>query len=138
MGPIAQKLTSDQRAALSTYLAALPAAHQSGVSVDHATLAKGQEIATVGDWSVQVPPCGSCHGPQGGGVGSFTPPLVGQSQEYLFRQLTAFRDGDRRGPLGLMSGIAKRLSSADLHALAAYYASRPFPAVQPAAPGATP
>jgi cytochrome c553 len=138
MAPIAQKLTSDQRAGLSTYLAVLPAAHEAGGSVGRADLAKGQQIATIGDWSVQNPPCGSCHGPKGGGVGSLTPPLVGQTQDYLFRQLTAFRDGDRTGPLGLMSGIAKRLSIADLHAVAAYYASRPFPAVQDAASGARP
>ena len=136
MGPIAKKLTPDQRASLSAYLAALPAAHEAGVSIGRANLARGQQIAALGDWAVQAPPCGSCHGPQGGGVGSLTPPLVGQSQDYLFRQLTAFRDGDRTGPLGLMSGIAKRLSIADLHAVAAYYASRPFPAVEPAAPGA--
>ena len=132
MGPIAQKLTSDQRATVSAYLAGLPATHETGVSNGRAAIGRGQQIATTGDWSVQVPPCGSCHGPEGGGVGSFTPPLVGQSKDYLFRQLSAFRDGDRTGPLALMSGIAKRLSISDLHAVAAYYASRPFAA--PAAP----
>ncbi len=132
MGPIAKKLTSDQRAELSAYLAGLPAAHEPSASGRHANLTRGEHIASIGDWSVQAPPCGSCHGPQGGGVGNLTPPLVGQSQDYLFRQMTAFRNGDRTGPLGLMSGIAKRLAIADLHAVAAYYAGRPFPADQAA------
>lgn len=137
MEPIARRLTSDQRSALSAYFALLPPAREPG-SVDSARIPRGADLALIGDWSRQVPPCASCHGPHGAGVGSLTPPLVGQSPDYLLRQLTAFREGDRQGPLGLMSGIAKRLSKDDLQAAAAYYAGLPLSQASPARPKAKP
>ena len=80
------------------------------------------------DWSVQAPPCASCHGSRGSGVGSVTPPLAGQTQAYLLAQLKRFRSGERKGDtLGLMQGIAHRLSGEDLRDAAAYYASLPIP-----------
>jgi thiosulfate dehydrogenase len=126
MSPIAKRLTPAQRAALAAYFAGLPAVPWSP-PVDAARLARGRQLALEGDWSAKAPPCAACHGAQGQGVGSLTPPLVGQSQDYLLGQMTAFRDGDRSGPLGLMAGIARRLSKSDLRAAAAYYASLPAP-----------
>ncbi len=137
MGPIAKALTAAQRASLSAYFASLPAAYEAGPA-DATGPARGQELALTGDWSLKAPACASCHGPRGQGVGSLTPPLTGQSESYLVRQLTAFRDGDRTGPLGLMAGIAKRLSRSDLRAAAAYYASQPPPRSAPARPEARP
>ncbi len=123
MAPIAKRLTSVQRAALGAYFASLPPASEAGdVQQKGADLARGRELALNGDWSIKAPSCASCHGPAGQGVGSLTPPLVGQSEDYLLRQLTAFRSGERTGPLDLMAGIAKRLSKSDLRAAAAYYA----------------
>jgi cytochrome c553 len=134
MEPIAQHLTPPQRAALAAYFASLPPPARQPGPADNARLALGRNLALNGDWSRKAPPCDACHGPGGGGVGSVTPPLVGQSQDYLFRQLTAFRDGDRSGPLGLMAGIARRLPDRDLRAAAAYYASLPFAAAPSANP----
>jgi cytochrome c553 len=129
MGPIAHALSADQRASLAAYFAALSLPAPSSMPPAPAAQAmRGRTLALTGDWSRGAPPCGSCHGPDGEGVGSVAPPLVGQTEAYLLRQLTAFRDGDRKGPLGLMEGIAKRLPRSDLRAAAAYYASlRPTP-----------
>ena len=131
MGLYARHLSPDERAALSTYFAGLPAAYAGG-PFDPKLVARGRRLAQVGEWSVQVPPCASCHGAQGVGVGSLTPPLVGQREDYLLKQLMRFQAGERKGPLGLMSGIAARLSADDLRAAAAYYASLPLPGPAPA------
>lgn len=129
MEPIARALTPDQRAALGAYFAGLPpAAPSTAASASGSELSAGRALALGGDWSRGVPPCASCHGPDGQGVGSVTPPLVGQTGDYLLRQLTAFRAGDRKSALGLMNGIARRLSPTQLRAVAAYYAT-----VRPAA-----
>ncbi|MGC1304360.1 MAG: c-type cytochrome, partial [Caulobacteraceae bacterium] len=86
-----------------------------------------------------VPPCASCHGADGLGVNSLSPPLAGQRADYLERQLLRFRQNERRDdPLGLMRGISSRLSPGEIRAVAAYYASlapRP-PGTGGSAPGA--
>jgi cytochrome c553 len=127
MAPIARALSPPQREALAAHFAALPAPAAKAGPVDDAGLSRGRELAEAGDWSRNAPPCAACHGPHGEGVGSVTPPLVGQTQAYLEGQLRAFRSGQRTGLGGLMNGIANRLSGDDLRAAAAYYASLPLP-----------
>jgi cytochrome c553 len=127
MAPIAAALTAPQRAELAIHFGALPAV-ATAAAPDTVASPRGRELAVVGDWSRDAPPCAACHGPNGEGVGSVTPPLVGQTQAYLLGQLTAFRSGERAGALELMNGIATRLSPTDLQAVAAYYASLPLPA----------
>lgn len=70
--------------------------------------------------------CMGCHGPQGISRVASYPSLAGQSQEYLQRQLEAFKSGARENPM--MSSIARNLSDADILALSHYYASLPGPA----------
>ena len=94
----------------------------------------GRALALAGDWPRNVPACTSCHGPDGRGVAGVTPPLIGQTQAYLLHQLTAYRDKDRKGTLGLMNGIAQRLSPKQQRDVAAYFASLKLP---PAAPTRT-
>lgn len=125
MAAVAKALTPDQRRAVARYFAALPVP-ASPPAQAQGDLARGRALAERGDWAVKAPACAACHGPQGLGVGAITPPLAGQSAAYLSAQLTAFRSGARRSDtLGLMNGIATRLSPADLQAAAAYYASLP-------------
>jgi cytochrome c553 len=133
MGPIARALTPQQRATVAGYFAALPPAATAG-PVDATYLPRGRELALSGDWSRDVPSCAACHGPHGEGVGSVTPPLVGQTEAYLLAQLMAFRSGERAGLIGLMNGIVSRLSLNDLRGAAAYYASLPLPS-EPPPPG---
>lgn len=66
--------------------------------------------------------CDMCHSQLGDRQNStdWTPVLSGQSKQYLFNQLLYFRNNERASPL--MHEISKRLSNADIEALAAYYA----------------
>jgi cytochrome c553 len=129
---VARSLTEAQRDGMAQYYASLPPVGEPpGMGGDMVRL--GRAIAHEGDWSVKVPPCGSCHGGDGLGVNSLAPPLAGQRADYLERQLIRFRQNERRDdPLGLMRGLAGRLSMREIRAVAAYYATLP---PKPLAPG---
>ena len=66
--------------------------------------------------------CGACHGPTGVSSNPLWPNLAGQKDQYLIKQLKAFRDGQRQDPL--MAPMAAALSDQDIEDLAAYYASQ--------------
>ena len=67
--------------------------------------------------------CAACHGPQGVAIAPNFPNLAGQSATYLYVQLNTLKNGQRSDPI--MSGQAATLNDADMHNLAAYYASLP-------------
>jgi cytochrome c553 len=66
--------------------------------------------------------CAACHGPDGNSVAPTFPKLAGLQVEYLEKQLKEFVSGKRKSDL--MAASLPALKSADLAALAAYYASR--------------
>jgi len=65
--------------------------------------------------------CTACHGPAGISAVGMWPNLAGQKEEYLAKQLKAFREGTRTEPT--MSPMAAPLSDEDIANIAAYYAS---------------
>ncbi|NIP72693.1 MAG: cytochrome c [Gammaproteobacteria bacterium] len=65
--------------------------------------------------------CAGCHGPAGISNNPLWPNLAGQKEQYLAKQMKAFRDGGRTDPV--MSPMAKPLSDEDIANLAAYYSS---------------
>ena len=65
------------------------------------------------------PVCAACHGTEGCSSNPLWPNLAGQKNQYLAKQLKAFRDGGRNDPL--MSPMAKPLSDEDIDNLAAFY-----------------
>ena len=65
--------------------------------------------------------CAACHGPAGVSASPLWPNLAGQKDQYLVKQMKAFRDGQRQDPL--MAPMAAGLSDEDIEDLAAYYAS---------------
>ena len=67
--------------------------------------------------------CVACHGPNGISHNPAWPNLAGQKDQYLIRQMRAFRDGDRRDPI--MSPMAQGLSDTDIENLATYYSNLP-------------
>jgi len=67
--------------------------------------------------------CVACHGANGVSNNPIYPNLAGQKEQYLAKQMKAFRDGQRQDPV--MSAMAKPLSDADIANLAAYYAGLP-------------
>lgn len=59
-------------------------------------------------------------------MGPGFPPLAGQSATYLANQLKAWKTGARPpGPMGLMAVVAKKLSEAEVLAIAEHYAALP-------------
>lgn len=138
MMPIAKALSVADRTEVAKYYAALPApatapavsatTAPSAITASAATAAVsvGATLATRGRWAESLPACEQCHGPGGRGAGPEFPALTGQSATYLAAQLTAWKAGTRPpGPLGLMSVVAKKLSDAEVLAVADYFASLP-------------
>ena len=71
--------------------------------------------------------CAACHGDKGVPTDPKTiPPIWGQQQSYLMKQLRDFRNGER--PSTIMSPIAKGLAEGDLRKMAAYFAAKTWPA----------
>ncbi len=66
--------------------------------------------------------CAACHGAAGVSVNPLWPNLAGQHEQYLAKQIKAFREGDRKDPM--MSPMAAALSDTDIANLAAYFASQ--------------
>ena len=76
--------------------------------------AKGAAIST----SV----CSACHTNDGSRGIAANPILQGQHPEYLVKQLSEFKSGQRVNPI--MSGMVAALSEADMKNVAAFYASK--------------
>ena len=122
MQPIAQNLTPIERQAVARYFSQLPAPFVASDPAQPSPSNTGAWLATRGRWADQVPACAQCHGPGGSGVGAQFPPLAGLPAAYIAEQLQAWKAGNRPpGPLALMSEIAKKLSAAEVSAVAAYY-----------------
>jgi cytochrome c553 len=98
-----------------------------------ADLARGQLLALKGDPARQLPACAQCHGRALAGTAPWTPGLLGLPRDYLTAQLGAWRTGLRRAQEpDCMAHIARRLTPADVSALAHWLAAQPVP------PGAKP
>ncbi len=65
--------------------------------------------------------CAACHGANGVSSNPEWPSLAGLGETYIFRQLQAFKSGERKDPL--MSPQAQALNEQQMQDLAAYYAS---------------
>jgi cytochrome c553 len=87
-------------------------------------VAAGKKIFDEGIPSGNVPPCASCHGPDGKGNGPF-PRLAGQLSDYVSSKLTNWdkeRGQDPKNPdnSAIMEPIAHGLNEAQIKAVAAY------------------
>jgi cytochrome c553 len=88
----------------------------------------GQALATAGRPAAGIVACASCHGAQGiPNAGTAFPGLAGLSPEYVAKQLTDFKAGERNNPL--MTQIAKGLSDDDIGSLAIYYGALTAPSL---------
>ena len=85
-----------------------------------ATAAVKPGDATAGQAKAAV--CGACHGLDGNSADAQYPKLAGQSEQYIVRQLTDFKSGQRQNPI--MMGMASPLSVQDMHDIGAYFASQ--------------
>ena len=73
--------------------------------------------------------CKGCHGVDGRSIAPAIPHLAAQSERYLLAALQGYKAGGRSH--AALKEIAAKMSDADAHNIAAYYAS--LPPVQPAA-----
>ena len=85
----------------------------SSSSVEAADIAAGKAKSAI---------CASCHGPGGNSVNPLGPNLAGQKEQYLAKQIKAFRDGTRKDPM--MAPMVAALTDEDIANLAAYYAAQ--------------
>ncbi|MEP4911825.1 MAG: cytochrome C [Alphaproteobacteria bacterium] len=85
----------------------------------------GQALYHTGDPTRGLPACASCHG-KDKVAQSGAPRLEAQHADYVIKQLTDFRAGDRTNdPGGVMAGVAAKLSDADIQAAGGYLAAVP-------------
>jgi cytochrome c553 len=89
---------------------------------DAALIARGREIYEHGVPSQGVPPCNTCHGPDGHGLQDF-PRLSGQHPQYVLKQLASFQSNMRN--VAVMHGVAQNLQLREMHAVAAYVEAQP-------------
>jgi cytochrome c553 len=94
---------------------------------DEAMIERGRLVAMGG--SAQggaMMACITCHGTDGRGDGSGAfPRLTNQPAWYLYKQLRDYASGAR--PNRVMSGVADRLTDAEMEAVSAYYAALEAP-----------
>ncbi|MBN3846785.1 c-type cytochrome [Paraburkholderia sp. Ac-20342] len=77
--------------------------------------------------------CAACHGAHGEGTGNdYFPRLAGKPAGYIYNQLIAFRDGQRKYPP--MNYLLAYLPDPYLKQIAEYFASQRPPFPQPGAP----
>jgi cytochrome c553 len=66
--------------------------------------------------------CAACHGADGNSAAPNFPKLAGQHADYLAKQLSEFKSGQRKD--ATMNGMAAALSEQDMADLGAFYASQ--------------
>lgn len=119
MTPVARALDDEARRAAVAYYAGLsaPAGGEAGAA---------PVLWREGDPARGLQACAACHGDQGQGVGGGQPALAGQPEAYTREQLERWRLAKRRNdPRGAMADIARKLTSAEVDAIAAWLRRRP-------------
>lgn len=92
-------------------------------AADPNLVARGEALFRGGKLDQGLAACIGCHAPNGSGnAQAGFPHLGGQHADYIKKQLTAFREGDRTndGDTMVMRSIAAKLSNKDIEALAQY------------------
>lgn len=128
MQPVATQLDDRQIAQLASYYSAQPHHRSDSATPSPALLARGQQIATIGIPARKLGGCADCHDITKAAAKAF-PAIDGQHRRYLADRLRYFRTRPEKAGGNPMVAIARRLSDADIDAVAAFYAAR-----QPGAP----
>jgi cytochrome c553 len=80
--------------------------------------------------------CSSCHGENGVPIDTTTPVIWGQQQSYLVKQIHDYKSRDRENPI--MEAMADTIKQDEIRKVAAYFASKNWPARRTAVADATP
>ena len=92
-------------------------------AADPKLVERGRALFNGGDLDKGMPACTGCHSPDGAGLElAGFPHLSGQHAQYVSKQLTDFREGNRTndGDAMTMRTIAGKLSNKDIEALSSY------------------
>lgn len=118
MAEMTDTLSLEDMAEIAAYLATLPPSPRVGED-QH-----GERIYKQGLPDQGVPPCSACHGLNGEGVPQLGyPALAGQREDYLRRQMIAFRAGRRQNDVeGVMTQAVAGLKYSDLKAVVRWLA----------------
>ena len=84
--------------------------------------AEGAATGSAEAGQAKATPCVACHGVNGNSVNPVWPTLAGQHQQYIVKQLKAFKNDERTDPL--MTPMAKTLSEADMEDLGAFFSGQ--------------
>lgn len=119
MSAFASMLTDEDMLNVAAYLE--KQAPGNGTAKNKASIELGQKIYRGGIPSKNVAACAGCHAPNGAGIPAQYPRLAGQWAEYTEAQLVAYRSGERKNSLQ-MTGVASRMSDAEIKAVSDYIA----------------
>ncbi|MBV6751630.1 cytochrome c4 [Pseudomonas chlororaphis] len=92
-------------------------------AADPKVVAHGEELFRGGKLDQGVPSCIGCHSPNGAGnAAAGFPHLGGQHAQYVAKQLTDFREGNRTndGDTKIMQSIAAKMSNKDIDSVSSY------------------
>lgn len=118
MNVMVVSLSKERMLEIAKYYSALPGTIEAA-QVDLIPL--GQRLYRGGDLAKGIPACLACHGPAGlGNSPAGFPRLSGQHAAYVVAQLKLFRAGKREDRYRMMSMIAKKMSDAEIEAVASY------------------
>ncbi|MEW6312822.1 MAG: c-type cytochrome [Pseudomonadota bacterium] len=99
-------------------------ASQKKMKGDGSKNAAGEKLYNEGNAATGIYGCVNCHGEAGKGKApnnALFPVIGGQHKDYLVKQLTDFKKGDRKNdPAGMMGNIAKLMTDAEIEAVATY------------------
>ena len=121
MRPMVGKLTDDDMAALGAYYSQMPAT--AGEVKDKELAMVGRYIYHQGNRFAGVPPCATCHGPNGEGAANL-PRLAGQNELYLENQIRLFNKRERTNDNAVMHTIASKLSELEMKAVSEYLSGK--------------
>jgi cytochrome c553 len=123
MQPIAKGLTDTEIDSVAQYYASLHLSTLPPRPVAAQLVARGEQLAKLGDLDLRVQACESCHGPNGKGEPPAVPYLAGQYGHYIDVQIQMFRQGNRKSQQ--MQDPAHSLRQQDIAAVAAYFEQAP-------------
>lgn len=123
MAPIAGALDAGQMRDAAAYYAGLPGWKQmEKPDMSSPPYQQGLKLATVGDWSKEMPACFACHGAGGEGIPPHFPALAGQPRTYTEAQMQAWRSAKRTNdPQGLMQAVAAKMTDGEIAAVSVYF-----------------
>ena len=92
-------------------------------AADPKLVQRGEALFRGGKLEEGMPACTCCHSPNGAGLAAAAfPHLGGQHAQYVAKQLTDFREGNRTndGDSMIMRSIAAKLSNKDIEAVSSF------------------